>query len=115
MKYLITENQIKRIIKKKFGVDLTDKMIMVTNKWELPFEFDEFMSEKSLNRSLNTYGPMYVIKTPKNMYLGQERKNGWDIVDKGDRVVNDAQIMRELGIHGLGLSLGDLINAYIND
>jgi len=114
MKYLITENQIKRIIKKKFGIDLTDKISMVTNKWELPFEF-EFISERSLNRSLNIYGPMFVIQTPKNMYLGQERENGWDIVDKGDRVVEDYQIMKELGIHGLGLSIDDLINAYIEE
>jgi len=114
MKYLITENQIKRIIKKKFGVDLTDKMIMVRNKWELPFEF-KYIPERWLNKYLNFYGPMYVIETPENMYLGQERENGYYVVDKEDRVVQDYQIMEELGIHGLGLSLGDLIDAYIND
>ena len=114
MKYLITENQIKRIIEKKFGVDLTDKISMVTNKWELPFEF-KYIPERGLNRYLNAYGPMYAIQTPKNMYLGQEREDGWFIVDKGDRLVEDYQIMEELGIHGLGLSFGDLINAYIND
>ena len=114
MKYIITENQIKRIINKKFGVDLTDKISMVTNKWELPFEF-EYIPDWGLNKYLNNYGPMYVIQTPKQIYLGQERENGWFIVDRGDRIVKDYQIMEELGIHGLGLSLGDLINAYIND
>jgi hypothetical protein len=115
MNYLITESQIKRIIKKKFGLDLTDKISMVTNKWELPFEFDIFIPEKMLNRFLNNYGPMYVIETPKNLYLGQERENGWVIYDKKDKLVKDHQIMKELGIHGLGLSFSDLINAYIND
>jgi hypothetical protein len=115
MKYIITESQVKRIIQKNFGLDLTDNISIVTSKWELPFEFDAFMSAYSLNRSLNTYGPMFVIQTPKNIYLGQERENGWEIVDKGDRVVEDYQIMKELGIHGLGLSAGDLINAYIEE
>jgi hypothetical protein len=115
MKYLITENQIKRIIKKKFGLDLTDNISMVTNKWELPFEFDNTVPERQLNRFLNTYGPMYVITTTKNMYLGQERENGWLFYDKKDLKTPDHKIMSELGIQGLGLSAGDLIDAYIND
>lgn len=115
MKYLITENQIKRIIKKKFGLDLTDNISMVTNKWELPFEFDNTVPERQLNRFLNTYGPMYVITTTKNMYLGQERENGWLFYDKKDLKTPDHKIMNELGIQGLGLSAGDLIDAYIND
>jgi hypothetical protein len=115
MKYLITENQIKRIIEKKFGIDLTDKISMVTNKWELPFEFDNTVPERALNRFLNQYGPMYVITTPKNMYLGQERENGWLFYDVKDLKTPDHKIMRELGIHGLGLSAGDLINAYIEE
>ncbi len=115
MKYLITENQIKRIIKKNFGLDLTDNIIMVTNKWELPFEFDNTVPERQLNRFLNSYGPMYVITTSKNMYLGQERENGWLFYDKRDMKTPEHQIMRELGIHGLGLTVDDLINAYIEE
>jgi len=117
MKYLITENQIKRIIEKKFGVDLTDKISMVTNKWELPFEFDSFINERMLNSYLNRFGPMFVIQTPKEMYLAQDRgeKNGWSIYNTKESSTSDTKVMRELGIHGLGLSIGDLINAYIEN
>jgi hypothetical protein len=115
MKYLITENQIKRIIKKNFGLDLTDNISMVTNQLELPFEFTQYIPRKILNQYLNVYGPMYVITTPKNMYLGQERANGWIFSDSKDRLVSEREIMKELGIHPLGLTMNDVIDTYIND
>jgi hypothetical protein len=120
MKYLITENQIKRIIQKKFGIDLTDKISMVTSKWDLPNEFKEIITDRNLNIFLNRYGPMYVIKTPKDMYLSQPHttdsgRDEWMIFDTTDSSVSELELMRELGIHGLGLSAGDLINAYIEE
>jgi hypothetical protein len=117
MKYLIAESRIKNLIKKYFNLDLTNNISMVTNKCELPMEFDGFMNDRLLNRYLNAYGPMYVIKTHKDMYLGQPRETGkgWHFFNTNDNKVSNHQIMRELGIHPLNLSVDDLINAYIND
>jgi len=118
MKYIITESQVKRIIQKNFGLDLTDQISMVTSKWDLPEVFKEIITDRNLNYYLNNYGPIYLIKTPKDMYIAQPRGNGWDdwvTFDSTDSQVSELEIMRELGIHGLGLSMDDLINAYITD
>lgn len=118
MKYLITENQIKRIIEKKLYLDLTNKIRMVTNKWELPFEFERFISDRILNSYLNKFGPMFVIETPKDIYLAQDRgvgKKEWFLVNSNDSIVNELKVTKELGVHVLGLSIDDLINAYIEE
>jgi len=116
MKYLINESQLKNIIKSNFGVDLTNKIHMVTNKWELPFEF-EYVSPRTLNNYLNKFGPMYVFEIGKKLYLGQNqgRKDGWTIVDTGDRIVSELEFMKMLGIEYLGLSMDNLLDEYFKE
>jgi hypothetical protein len=79
MKILIKESQLKSFIKNKLGVDLTDRINIVTNKWELPLEFDSIISPTILYKYLNNYGPMFFIETKNNLYLTQDRgrDNGW--------------------------------------
>jgi len=120
MKYIITENQIKKLIKKYFDLDLTDNISMVTSKWDLPNEFKEIITDRNLNIFLNRYGPMYVIKTPKDMYLSQPHttdsgRDEWMIFDTTDSSVSELELMRKLGIHALGISMSELINAYIEE
>lgn len=118
MKYIITENQIKRIIEKNFGLDLTDKIHMVTSKFDLPKEFRNVIPPSNLNFYLNQFGPMYVIDTPKGMFLAQDRgkDNGnWLIANDSDFGLTELDVMGYLGIEYLGLSMGDLINTYITD
>jgi hypothetical protein len=88
---------------------------MVTNQYELPMEFDWIISSKVLNQYLNRYGPMYVFEGKKNTYLGQPRKNEWFVVDKRDYEVSELDVMKDLGIEMLGLSLNDLVSEYINE
>jgi len=116
MKYLINESQLKNIIKSNFGVDLTNKIHMVTNKWELPFEF-EHISPRTLNNYLNKFGPMYVFEIGKKLYLGQNqgRENGWTIADTGDRIVTELEFMKMLGIEYLGLSMDNLLDEYFKE
>jgi hypothetical protein len=116
MKYLINESQLKNIIKSNFGVDLTNKIHMVTNKWELPFEF-EHISPRTLNNYLNKFGPMYVFEIGKKLYLGQNQgyKDGWAIVDTGDRIVSELEFMKMLGIEYLGLSMDNLLDEYFKE
>lgn len=118
MKYILTENQVKNLIKKKLGIDLTGKIFIVTNKWELPFEFDRVIPTRQLNHLLNRFGPMYVIEGKKRKYLVQPRDNGYDGWGIGENIeygISEPSIMRDLGIHPLGLQLDDLINAYIEE
>jgi hypothetical protein len=116
MKYLINESQLKNIIKSNFGVDLTNKIHMVTNKWELPFEF-EHINQRTLNNYLNKFGPMYVFEIGKKLYLGQNqgRKDGWTIVDTGDRIVSEFKFMKMIGIEYLGLSMDNLLDEYFKE
>ena len=52
------------------GIDLTGKIHMVTNSYELPFEFNErIITPQTLRLYLNKYGPMYVIEIGSQIYL----------------------------------------------
>lgn len=116
MKKSLIESNISNFIKDKLGVDLSDRIIMVTNQYELPMVFDWVLSPKALNQYLNRYGPMYVFKGKKNTYLGQEhKKNEWFIVDERDSQVSEFDVMKDLGIEMLGLSLNNLVSEYINE
>jgi hypothetical protein len=116
MKVLITESKMKDIIKSNFGLDLTGKIHMVTNKWELPFEFDNIIGERMLNHYLNRFGPMYVFETKKGLFLAQDRGyDGWTIADHLDFGLSELDFMRILGIEYLGLSMNDLINLYMEE
>jgi hypothetical protein len=115
MKKCLIESNISNFIKDKLGIDLSDRIHMVTNQYELPMEFDWIISSKALNIYLNQYGPMYVFEGKKNTYLGQPRKNKWFVVDKRDSEVSELDVMKDLGIEMLGLSLNDLVSQYINE
>lgn len=117
MKALITESQLKDIIKSHFGVDLTNKIHIVTNKWELPMEFDGIISPRQLNLRLNRYGPMYVIEIGKEKYLAQYvgKDGGWEFVNQVDVSISEFELMRILGIQSLGLTFDDLLNQYFDE
>ena len=115
MKKSLIESNISNFIKDKLGIDLSNRIIMVTNQYELPMVFDRIISSKVLNQYLNRYGPMYVFKGKKNTYLGQHRKNEWFVVDERDSQVSEFDVMKDLGIEILGLSLNDLVSEYINE
>lgn len=116
MKYIITESQLKDIIKSNFGVDLTNKIHMVTSKWELPEEFDFFINPRVLNKYLNKYGPMFVFEIGKRSYLTQNQgSDGWMIIDTGDRQLSELEFMKILGIEYLGLSMDTLLDEYFKE
>ena len=114
MKILIKESQLKSFIKNKLGVDLTDRIHIVTNKLQLPMELSAVIHSNFFNSYLNMYGPMFIIKTKNNMYLTQDRgkDRGWFVEDKNDRIVDETEVMSELGVGQLGLSMNDLISMY---
>jgi hypothetical protein len=114
MKILIKESQLKSFIKNKLGIDLTNRTHLVTNKWELPIEFEDFISPGIFNVYLNKYGPMFFIESKNNLYLTQDRgiDNGWITMDKNGEISDDFEVMTNLGVGKLGLSMNDLISMY---
>jgi hypothetical protein len=116
MKLIITENKLKNFIENRLGIDLTDKIHMVTNEYELPKEFS-YIRSRMLSRYLNNFGPMYVIETPKGKFLYQNQGDSnfvrVTITDNRDRLYSEDDIMEYLGIPPLGLKIDDLINIYI--
>jgi len=116
MKYVISESQIKKILKTKFNLDLTDKIHMVTNKSELPEEFDFWINPRALNKYLNKYGPMFVFEIGRKSYLTQSHgRDGYMIFDNSDHQLSELEFMKILGIEMLGISIDDLINNYFKE
>lgn len=125
MKIIITESQY-HIIKedlnknKKFlinimGVDLTDKIQMVTSMYDVPREFEEGISLDLIRRMLNKWGPMYLFNLNGKDYLYQDRSGyDWFIDSDGFEFV-DNEIMEQLGIGVLGLKFSDIIYTFFKE
>ncbi len=115
MKYIITESKLKNLLKDRLGVDLDGKITMVTNQYDLPMEFDKFISPRVLNMYLNRFGPMFVIDTPKKTFLYQNQAGVPTITDTNDRLYSVTSLMSHLGIPPMGLTIDDLINIYFQE
>lgn len=110
---IITESRFKSFIDDKLGIDLTGKVNLVTNKWELPKEFTRLVTPESLNRYLNRFGPMYSIDIGNTKYLFQDQGDRSVIVDTRDRLYTESEIMEKLGLPPLGVKLMEILNLYV--
>jgi hypothetical protein len=115
MKYIISESQVKNLIKKYFKKDLSNNIRMITSHEDLPRHFREMMSKNAANHFLNMYGPMFLIKADGNNYLVQDRIEKWLIADITDTAISEDKLMSLLGIEALGLSMQEFIDAYIDE
>ena len=88
---------------------------MITDYWDLPIEFRKMMGKHAVNRYLNAFGPMFVIKVDGKNYLAQDRVEKWLIADSSDTEISEGKLMSLLGIELLGLSMQELIDAYIDE
>lgn len=114
MKYIIKESQTKNLIKKYFKKDLSKNIQMITDYWDLPIEFRRLMSKNAGNYYLNSFGPMFLIRVDGKNYLAQDRIEKWFIADSSDTEISETNLMDLLGISLLGLSMQELIDAYID-
>lgn len=116
MKVLLTENQLKQFIENKLGLDLDDKIHMITSKYDLPREFHYAFAgdARFFNQSLNYFGPMYVIETPEGKFLYHNRNGKIRIYDENDtQNLSPRDVLRSLGISPYwGFDIDDLINIY---
>jgi hypothetical protein len=115
MKYIISESQVKNLIKKYFKKDLSNNIEMITDYWDLPIEFRRMMSKNAGNHFLNMFGPMFLIKADGKKYLAQDRIEKWLIADESDTSISEEKLMNLLGIDTLGLSMQEFIDAYIDE
>lgn len=115
MKYIISESQVKNLIKKYFKKDFSNRIEMITSHDDLPRDFRDKIPRYAANHYLNAFGPMFLIRTDNGDYLAQDRIEQWVIADVGDTPATEDQIMNMLGIAPLGLSMQELIDAYIEE
>lgn len=117
MKFTISESSIKKFIKHKLGIDLTDNFKIITNYEDVPYRFKRLLPKVILNKYFNLYGPMFVIQTDSDIFLYQKQDGtSSDIfIDKYDMVSSEFEILKSLGIDKLGIPLDDLISIYLNE
>ena len=115
MKYIITEDKLKNLIKKKFNLDLTGKIKMVTSASQVPYEFDERFSSRLLNNMMNMAGPMYLVKHLGEYYLIQPMGyNDYRVLDTRQGYLSEMELYEKLGMPPF-ISLTDLINTYYKE
>jgi hypothetical protein len=113
MKYIITEDKLKKFLKREFGVDLTGKIEMITSKNQLPYEFEWIGT--SLNNALNHYGPMYLISDNNMMFLFQDRGNGESFIINDEKdYISDDLFFKKIGMEPI-ISVMDLIDQYYKE
>lgn len=112
MKYIIGESKLKNLIKKQFGVDLTGNIEMITSSSQVPYEFDKCISSTSINRDLNRWGPMYLVKLNNDvMFLVQDRGKESVIMSNFCYDVSEKKFFEMIGVKPI-IGLMDFINQY---
>jgi len=113
MNYVIKDSALKKVLT-KFGVDLTGKIHIVTHFNELPIEF-RFSSRVIVNNNLNEFGPMFVIETPDNKFLYQNRDSIVRIYDNNREQLSEGEVLDILGVPPVGISLDDVIDTFYEE
>ena len=114
MKYIVNQSKFKEFLRNKFNFDLTGKIKMITNRYQVPSSFDGIIPTDRVNYLLNNHGPMYLITMNKDaVYIYQHRVDGADqIMFDEDGWITDREFMKMWGIGKLGLSMNELIDIY---
>jgi len=116
MKYIIKESQIKKLIKKYFDKDFSLDIKKIEFFNDLPDTFQELIGSSTFYRHIDRFGPMYLISTSDyGDFLAQDRIEKWTITNYDDIPISEDKLMSILGIAPLGLSMQELIDAYIDE
>ena len=121
MKYIITENNIREIIKKKLGrID-----IFVARSGSEVVEIGKLLGSRFLSKSepslwnqyieYNEGNPFYIIKKDEKVFISQLQKNtGHMISDDRERIYSVSKLMDELGLENFGWDFDTFINIYFS-
>lgn len=116
MKIIINESNIKNVFK-RLNIDLSGKIQMVTNSYELPMEFAEFFTPQILRVYFNNYGPMFVIKSEEDVYLYQHQGKLRTLLINvdGDSYSESQFLSNILNIPPMGISLQDVLDTFFEE
>lgn len=112
MKFIINESKLKKFLKNKFDFNPSDNITLITNYDELPIEFKGVIAKNVINSLLNQYGPIFLIRTNKNLYLYQDRFDKEVLADTNDYTVSTEKVLSELGLPPLGIPMKEIINLF---
>jgi hypothetical protein len=110
MKYIITENRLKKILDNELGGNL-EWVEMITSEHQIPHEFDYHFSP-NLRRKYLKDGPMYLLKIKGNLFLVQPKKNHSLVCVPGYGWGYEDIVWDFLGVPPF-ISLMDLIYTYL--
>jgi hypothetical protein len=105
----------KRFLKKKLGIDFTGKIEQVTSVYDVPMEFDRYISTGMINRYLNKFGPMYLFELDGYKYLYLDVGVHEKFIDEKGNVFIENEIPERLGIDIMGLRFSDIIDLYFSE
>lgn len=118
MKILLSESKLKKLMGDRFGLDLTNKIYMITNSNQLPMHWDRHFTPNQLNRIMNDRGPVYLIEYGKSEYLlipNPRSIKGWFVYDQEGDYMTDFDFMKKLGVEMLGIGINDLLELYFDE
>ena len=114
MRIIISESNIKNFIRKKFNVDLTGKIIRADDYDDLLGYFDMVIGPYLFKQYYKKYGPFYAIFGIDEAYLYQNQ-DGYDyITNTYDEPRSYSELMEELKLSGLGLTIPDNLSSSIS-
>jgi hypothetical protein len=117
MKYIITEDKLKKFLKREFGVDLTGDVEMITSVHQIPSVFARFFSTSEITRHLNHYGPMYTVridKTGETFLIHDRGGNDLYIYTSLGYRINEEIFFERIGMKPI-ISVMDLIDQYYKE
>jgi hypothetical protein len=117
MKILISENKLKKLIADRFGLDLTNKISIITHPNELPIHWGDNLQ---MNIILNNRGPLYLVEYGKKEYLviprdAEEEGKGWWVLDQYGDLFHEYKFMKKLGVDIIGLGFDQLLNIFFDE
>ena len=103
VKRVIRENDSMLEKNKKFltnlmGIDFTGKIEQITSIYDVPMEFDRYISTGMINRYLNKFGPMYLFELDGHRYLYLDVGDHEKFIDeKGNVFIENEIPERQIG------------------
>ena len=125
MKILIKESQYvyllenleknKKFLTKVMGIDFTGKIEQITSTYDVPMEFDRYISTGMINRYLNKFGPMYLFELDGHRYLYLDVGDHEKFIDEKGNVFIENEIPERLGLDEIGLRFSNIIDLYFKE
>jgi hypothetical protein len=118
MKVVITESKLKTFIKDKFNIDLTGRIEFEPDSYELLVYFDNYFTQVGLSRrrSMDNYGPIYLIKLKGGVKIFYQMNYSSNIPlilsNEGD-IYSEFEFMNLLGIFSLGITIEKFLDLYV--